>query len=426
MRIEVTPAKPWRWSAVTRGQRAVLIAAALGWMLDSFDVMLYALVLADLMRHFGMRAATAGLLNTLTLSASALGSLLFGFWADRYGRRRMLECSILTYSVFTFLCGLAPSLLWLGVFRFALGLGMGGEWNTGVALVAESWPDAWRGRALGIVQSSWAVGYALAAAAAGLALPRWGWRGVFFLGVLPALAVFWIRRHAPESEAWRKARSGRTSTQAAAPGASQPAPRHPEKLSRKALALLLAMNTFGMFAWWGLFTWIPAFLELPASRGGRGFFPGTMILLMLALNLGGMLPGYLSFGWFADRIGRKKTLVTYLLLAAALAPAFAWAHGPGALLAAGIPLAFFGTGFFTGSAIVGSELFPTAVRATALGATYNVARGLSALAPLIIGSWAGSRGLGTALAACGVAYLLAAGCVLPLPETKGKQLMAAS
>ncbi len=421
-------APPLRWRRTTPPQRAVLLAAALGWMLDAFDVMLYALVLAELMRHFGMRAATAGLLNTLTLAASALGSLLFGYWADRRGRRRMLELSILTYSVCSFLCGLAPTLLWLGVCRFLLGLGMGGEWNTGAALVAETWPAAWRGRALGMVQSSWAVGYALAAAAAGLALPLWGWRGVFFLGVLPALAVFWIRRHAPESPAWLAANRP-PAPEAIAASRPQPASRH--RLVAMGLRLrghygdlaaLLGMNTFGMFAWWGLFTWMPAFLELPAARGGRGFSLISTVGLLVVLNLAGMLPGYLLFGWFADRVGRKKTLLVYLLCAAAMAPAFALARGEAAMLAAGVLLAFFGTGFFTGSAIVGSELFPTAARATALGATYNVARGLSALAPLLIGGWAGKKGLGAALSVCGLAYLLAALCVLPLPETRGRAL----
>src|SRR5579884_1828530 len=167
---------PLRWRATTPAQRSTLVAAGLGWMLDAFDVMLYSLVLATLMRQFGMSKPTAGLLNTLTLAASAIGSLILGVMADRWGRRRMLSLSIVLYSIFTFACGLATSLLVLAVFRFLLGLGMGGEWNTGAALVAETWPAEWRGRALGIVQSSWAIGYALAAIAAGVILPRAGWR----------------------------------------------------------------------------------------------------------------------------------------------------------------------------------------------------------------------------------------------------------
>ena len=151
-------------------QRRVVIAAALGWMLDAFDVMLYSIVLTTLMRAFSMSRTTAGLLNALTLIASALGGLLFGVLADRFGRRRMLSASILVYSVFTFACGLSTSIAMLAACRFVLGLGMGGEWNTGAALVAETWPSALRGRALGIVQSSWAVGYAISAVVAGLIL----------------------------------------------------------------------------------------------------------------------------------------------------------------------------------------------------------------------------------------------------------------
>src|ERR1700729_357000 len=153
-----SPIQPFHWSATTSAQRRVVIAASLGWMLDAFDVMLYSIVLATLMRAFAMSRTTAGLLNALTLIASALGGLLFGLLADRFGRRRMLTASILAYSVFTFACGLSTSIFLLAIFRFLLGLGMGGEWNTGAALVAESWPAVWRGRALGIVQSSWAIG----------------------------------------------------------------------------------------------------------------------------------------------------------------------------------------------------------------------------------------------------------------------------
>jgi MFS family permease len=162
-------------------------------MLDAFDVMLYSLVLATLMRTFGMSKTTAGLLNALTLLASALGGVLFGVLADRYGRRKMLSASILVYSISTFACGLTSSIVSLGICRFVRGVGRGGEWNTGTALVAETWPAALRGRALGIVQSSWAIGYALSALVAGVVLAHAGWRWVFMVGILPAALVLWIR-----------------------------------------------------------------------------------------------------------------------------------------------------------------------------------------------------------------------------------------
>ncbi|HZT72092.1 MAG TPA: MFS transporter [Terriglobales bacterium] len=402
---------PLRWRATTPAQRSTLVAAGLGWMLDAFDVMLYSLVLATLMRQFGMSKPTAGLLNTLTLAASAIGSLILGVMADRWGRRRMLSLSIVLYSIFTFACGLATSLLVLAVFRFLLGLGMGGEWNTGAALVAETWPAEWRGRALGIVQSSWAIGYALAAIAAGVILPRAGWRWVFFVGVLPALVVLWIQHGVPEPELWRRERER-----------PAPAPGGAWRAGAGRLAALLLMNTFGMFAWWGLFTWVPAYLELPAAQGGRDFHMLGVATFLVVLNLAGMLPGYLLFGVLADRFGRRRMLVAYLAAAALLVPWFALARRPGMILLAASLVAFFGTGFFTGSGIVGSELFPTSIRATALGISYNVARGLSALAPLVIGAIGAARGLSWAFLSCAIAFAFAALAALLLPETRGLEL----
>src|ERR1700757_956374 len=179
---------------VTLAQRRTLLAAALGWILDAFDTMLYALVLAYVMRDLGMSKALGGFLGTLTLLASGLGGLLFGFLADHIGRKRALMLSILTYSVCSFASGLATSIAMLAVFRFILGLGMGGEWNTGATLVAETWPTQLRAKAIAVVQSSWAIGYAAAAVVAGVVLHYADWRMVFFVGILPALVVFWIQK----------------------------------------------------------------------------------------------------------------------------------------------------------------------------------------------------------------------------------------
>ncbi len=381
-------------------------------MLDAFDVMLYSIVLATLMREFGMAKTTAGLLNTLTLVASAIGSLAFGLLADRTGRRRMLSLSILTYSVFTFLCGFSTTVKMLAVFRFLLGLGMGGEWNSGATLVAETWPSAWRGRAIGIVQSSWALGYALAAIVANLILARANWRWVFFAGVLPALAVFWVQQNVPEPALWQRTRRS-------------PASDGNGTLWRAALPRLLAllsMNTFGMFAWWGLFTWIPAYLALPVARGGRALGGLDLTAFLVTLNLCGIFPGYLLFGVLADRIGRKRSLILYLALAALLVPAFAAARRPGMILFTACIAAFFGSGFFAGSAILGSELFPTPIRATALGVSYNTARGISSLAPLIIGAIGESHGLSYAFLGCAIAFACAAVTALWVPETRGVEL----
>src|ERR1700730_12181308 len=284
----------------TPGQRRTLLAAAMGWALDAFDAMLYALVLTQLMRDFGMSKTTSGLLGTLTLLASGIGGVVFGFVADRVGRRRALMLSILTYSVCSFASGLATSVLMLAVFRFILGLGMGGDWNTGATLVAETLPSQLRAKAISIVQSSWAIGYALAALAVGVVLHYADWRMAFFVGILPALVVLWIRRDVPESEMWQE-RHGRAAEAASYNLAVTTPQTGFAGLFRlpylKPTLALLFMNFFGMFAWWGLFTWIPPYLSLPVDQGGRGFGVMGTTTLLVVLNLVGMFPGYASFGW---------------------------------------------------------------------------------------------------------------------------------
>src|SRR6267378_468590 len=195
----------WWRDADTRARRA-FVAASLGWMLDSFDVMLYAMVLAALIEDptLHLSLGMAGILNWVTLLSAAAGGITFGVVADRIGRKRALMAAILIYSIFTAACGFAQSAMQLAVFRVLLGLGFGGEWATGVALVSESFPAKHRGKALAFVQSSWAIGYGLAALVNLLVMPIWGWRGVFFVGVLPALFTMWIRRKVEEPKIWRE------------------------------------------------------------------------------------------------------------------------------------------------------------------------------------------------------------------------------
>jgi MFS family permease len=403
-------------------QRRTLLAAALGWMLDAFDAMLYALVLAHVMRDLGMSKATAGLLYTLTLVASGIGGVLFGFLADRIGRKRALMLSILTYSLCSFASGLSSGILMLAVFRFILGLGMGGEWNTGATLVAESWPDEFRAKAIALVQSSWAIGFALAAVVSGIVLRFANWRVVFFVGILPALITLWIQSSVPESEMWREQHG------AGPRGDGARQIHNPTFLSllrppylRSTLTLLF-LNFCGMFGWWGLFTWIPPYLSLPVEQGGRGFGVMGTTTLLVVLNLFGMFPGYASFGWVADHLGRRPSFMLYTAVAALLVPFYSMARSPLMMLLLGTAVAFFGTGMFSGSGIIASEIFPTRVRARALGVTYNGARTLSSLAPVTIG-WVGQRkGLSWAFYLCAAAFLLAFCIAILLPETKGRSL----
>jgi len=409
------------YSQITSAQKRTLVAAALGWGLDGFDVLLYSNVQVHVMSALGIHSkAIAGLPNALMLLASGIGGVLFGFIADRIGRTRALMLSILTYSLCSLGSGFSTSLLILLIFRFILGLGMGGEWNTGATLVAETWPTELRAKAIAIVQSSWAWGLAFAALVVWIVIDRLqqNWRVVFFVGVLPALVTLWIRTRVPESEMWKQQRYQQ--------GQSAPFSEIFSTALRKNTIFLFLMNVFGLFAWWGLFSWIPPYLTLPVDKGGRGFGLMNTTTLLVTLNLVGMFPGYLCFGWVADKLGRRRSLILYTVSAAIIIPLYAAAREQWLILILGALVGFFGTGFFSGSGLVGSEIFPTRVRARALGFTYNGARAVSAAAPYTIGFVADklgpAKGLGWAFSICAVSFLLTALMATQLPETKGKQL----
>ena len=401
------------WNKSSPVARKALVAASLGWMLDSFDVMLYALVLAVLMTDLGMDNATGGSLASLTLVASAIGGVLFGVIADRFGRVRALVMSILIYSVFTAACGFAQTVRQLAVFRVFLGIGMGGEWASGAALVSETWPSEHRGKALGLMQSSWAIGYAVAAAVTAIVLPIWGWRAVFFVGILPALFTLWIRRDVAEPEIWRaRVESGkpRGSLRDIFRGSLLPL----------TIALTL-MNACIMFAWWGFNLWIPAYLSLPINEGGIGLSAYAMSGFVIAMQVG-MWCGYVTFGFASDIFGRKRTYVIYVLTAALLILAYTSTRSPSVLLVLGPLVAFFGTGSFSGFGAVTAEIYQTDIRATAQGFTYNIGRLASAFAPFVVGSLADTHGFETALSISSIAFVLAGVSWIWIPETKGRKL----
>jgi MFS family permease len=408
------------WTAASPDARKALIAASLGWLLDAFDVMLYALVLASMMRELGMDRTTGGLLGSLTLAASAAGGILFGVVADRWGRTRALSLSILIYSVFTALCGAAQDVVQLAIFRVLLGLGMGGEWASGATLVSETWPAEHRGKALGLMQSCWAIGYGAAAIVVAIVLPRFGWRAVFFVGIIPALFTLWIRRRVKEPEIWRAASAARRPTQGL--GAT-PAPTKTSAMRGLWLVTvaLTLMNAATMFAWWGFNLWIPAYLSLPVGQGGIGLTTVAMSGFVVAMQVG-MWLGYVTYGIVSDRFGRKPTYVVYLLAAAALVFAYSSLSAPTALLVLGPLVAFFGTGYFSGFGAITAEVYPTAIRATAQGFTYNIGRLASAAAPFLVGALAEERGFGAAFTTTAAAFLVAASLWLFIPETRGRDL----
>ena len=402
---------PW-YRAVTPPQWNALFAAAFGWLLDAMDVMLYAFALTAIRTEFSLSAAAAGALASVTLLTSAVGGIVFGVLADRLGRARSLAWSILIYSVFTGLTATARSLPELVLWRSLVGIGLGGEWAAGSVLVAETWPDEHRGKAVGLMQSGWAIGYILAALLASAILPRFGWRPLFAIGVVPALFAWWVMQRVPEPEIWRRTKRGER-----LPLASMLRP----PLLRNVCAAT-SLTSCVLFAYWGLFTWIPAYLASPVSAGGAGMGVVRSSGWIIPMQAGAFL-GYVLFGVLADRFGRRPIFAAFVLGAAVLVPIYGRvAVFPGVLMALGPLVGFLGHGYFSVFGAVLAELFPSGIRATAQGFCYNFGRGVSALAPFVIGALADRHGIGSALALTSAFFVAAGFLILLLPETRGEAL----
>ncbi|MBX3379275.1 MAG: MFS transporter [Phycisphaeraceae bacterium] len=400
------------WTRATPQARKALIAGGAGWMLDGMDIMLYALALKTIAAEFDFSKQQSGMIMAATLFASAFGGVLFGVIADKIGRVRALMISILLYSVCTAMCATAQSLEMLVFWRLLTGLGMGGEWAAGSVLIAETWSPRDRGKAIGVMQSGWALGYLIAAALAAFILPSW--RLLFVVGAVPALAVFWIRRHVPESETWSRAskeRIGFLSSLAIllrAPYA-------------KRVIVACLLTTSLMCAYWGLFTWIPAFLASPISDGGAGLTLVNSATWIIPVQIGAFL-GYFSFGFLADWFGRRAVFVIFTVSAAILVPIYGFsARHEIVILALGPLIGFFGHGYFSVFGSLLAELFPSSIRATAQGLCYNFGRGVSAASPWLIGAFADRAGLGTALAFLGILFFAGAGIIFLLPNVQGKE-----
>jgi len=391
-------------------------------MLDALDVMLYAFALTEIQRELAIPSGVAGAMASAMLLTGAIGGIVAGVLADRIGRVRVLMLSILAYSVFTGLTATARSLGELLLWRSLVGFGLGGEWTAGSVLVAEAWPPEHRGKAIGLMQSGWAIGYLLAAGLAALVLPRWGWRPLFVIGVVPALFAFWVRRNVREPELWRSRRSvGTPEASAHASAAAKLATifRAPHR-TRTLLATTAA--TALLFAYWGLFTWIPAYLAEPAERGGAGLGIVKSAAWIVPMQVGAFL-GYVSFGFLADRYGRRRVFTTFVLAAAAIVPVYGLsARSAVTLMFLGPALGFFGHGYFSVFGALLAELFPAHVRATAQGFCYNAGRAVSAAAPALIGALADRAGLGVALAGVALFYVAGALLILPLPSREREAL----
>jgi MFS family permease len=395
-----------------------LWAAMFGYMLDAMDWMLYAFALQSIRAEFGLSNAQAGLVSSATLITSAVGGLIFGVLADRIGRRRALIYSILLYSLASGGTALSHTLPQLLFWRALIGLGLGGEWATGAVLVAESWPAAQRGRAIGLMQSGWAIGYMIAAGVSALILPNYGWRPLFVVGVLPALLALAIQRTVTEPKIWSKRpEKGEKGGLGAI--------FRPPLLRRTILAT--SLTTSVLLGYWGLFTWLPGFLSAPVSAGGAGLNLVRTSGWIIPLQIGAFL-GYVTFGWLADRLGRRPAFLLYMFGAAVVAPLYGalprWAGSSAepALLAIGPLVGFLGSGYFSLFGAMLAELYPTAVRGAGQGFAYNSGRAVSAAAPFLVGAIADRSGIGIALALNSCFFLLGAILIFTLPETKGAEL----
>jgi MFS family permease len=411
---------PW-YRTIRPDQWRVLAAAKLGWMLDAMDFMLYAMAIGQLRTYFGFNDAAAGMLGTITLVMSGVGGVLFGYVADRLGRARALMATILLFSVASLGAATSQSLIQLLMWRALLGIGMGGEWASGAVLISETWPPAHRNKAISIMQSGWAIGYITAALIAALVLGAPGagpdaWRWLFVVGVLPALFTLWIRRNVPEPEAWK--RRGR-----AARGGNPFKVIFGRAMAGRTLLVIL-LGSAVQFAYWGIFFWLPAFLARPVSDGGAGMGVVGSLGWIIPVQIGAYF-GYLTFGFIADRLGRRRTFILFMLGAALLVPIYGqMARNPAVLLLLGPVLGYFGHGYFSMFGSFIAELFPTAVRATAQGTSYNIGRMAGAVAPYTIGAVATLPGIGIGLAmgTTSAFFLLGAALVFTLPDRSGQEL----
>jgi MFS family permease len=398
---------PW-YRQATRAEWHTLAAAQLGWMLDGMDIMFYAFALTSIQREFAIASSIAGLLASIPLLTAAIGGAAGGMLADRYGRARILIYSILVYSIFTGLTATARTPGELAVWRALVGFGLGAEWSAGSVLVAETWPAEHRGKAIGFMQSGWAVGYILAALLAAAVIPVYGWRVLFAIGTLPALFTLWIRRNVPEPKIW---------TRQSVSMAALFEPR-----LRRRMLVATAICTSLLFAYWGLFTWMPAYLSSPISKGGAGLGIVKASAWIIPVQIGAFA-GYNLFGIFSDRVGRRPVFLIFVLGAAVIVPVYAFAaHSHALLIALGPLVGFFGHGYFSVFGAMLAELFPSTIRATAQGICYNAGRAVSALAPFTIGAIADARGIGAALVFTSAFFVMGGALIFLLPETRGEQL----
>ncbi|WP_206785141.1 MFS transporter [Amycolatopsis sp. MtRt-6] len=407
-----TEARPFDWFRTLgkRGRRAFAGAFG-GYGLDSFDYQTLPLGLAAITAYFGISSGEAGLLGTTTLVVSAIGGVGAGILADRIGRVRTLQITIAMYTIFTVLCGFAPNFETLLVFRALQGLGFGGEWAAGAALVAEYSQAKYRGRTVAFVQSAWAVGWGLSVivytVVFSFASDDVAWRIMFWTGIIPAVLVLWVRRSvqdAPRAEERRTAVRSRGSLVKIFQGGL---------LRTTFFASLLATGVQG--GYYAINTWLPSYLKKTRELTVIG--TGGYLVFLIT----GAFVGYVCGGYLTDLLGRKKTFMTFAVLSAVLIVAYTQIPkgANGLVLVLGFPLGFSMSAIFSGFGAFLAELYPTALRGTGQGFTYNFGRAVGAIFPTIVGF----LGAGGAIVFGAIGYGIAVLALLGLPETRGIELV---
>ncbi|MEU1558145.1 MFS transporter [Streptomyces scabiei] len=410
----------WLRALGPRGRRAFGGAFG-GYALDSYDYFTLPLSMVALTAYFGLDNGQTGLFTTVTLVVSAIGGAAAGVLADRIGRVKALMITVVTYAVFTVACGFAPNYETLLVFRALQGLGFGGEWAVGAILVAEYASAKHRGRTLGAIQSSWAVGWGLAVivytTVFSLLDDDLAWRVMFWTGALPALLVIWVRRSVQDAPQAAAAREKSTEKGSFAVIFRRGTAASPGLLRTTVFAVLLSTGVQG--GYYTLATWVPTYLktERGLSVVGTGGY--------LAFLISGAFIGYLTGGYLTDLLGRRRNIWLFAVLSALCILAYAnIPSGAGTLLLVlGFPLGFCMSAIFSGFGSYLSELYPSAVRGTGQGFTYNTGRAVGAVFPTTVGFLADSWGVGGALVFGALGYGLAALALLGLPETRGKELV---
>jgi MFS family permease len=400
-------------------ERRAFGACVGGWALDAMDVQMYSFVIPALIATWGITRAQAGVLGTAALLVSAVGGWLAGWIADRFGRVRTLQLAILWFAIFTFLSGLAQNYEQLFVARALLGLGFGGEWAAGAVLLGESIRAEHRGKALGIMQAGWAVGWGMATilyAVFFTLLPlQTAWRALFLVGIAPAVLVFFVRRYVEEPPVYLESRK-----QLAARGDR---PSFFEIFKPPLLRITLLgglMGTGAQGGYYAVMTWMPTFLR---NERGLSILDSTAYLAVLIV---GAFCGYLSGGFLSDRIGRRFQFLIFAIGAGIVAFTYtSLSFGNTAMLVLGFPLGFFASGVFSAMGAFYTEHFPTRVRGVGQGFAYNLGRATGALFPTLVGYVSGSMPLGQAIGVfAALAYATMAVAAFLLPETKGKVLAA--